>query len=377
MSFEVPFVSGPPVDLQNKYINEVVSASDSFWKKSLTTRCEDWFFNHLGGEFYFLDSCTTALRACAILLNLRPGDEIIFPSFTHVSTVIPFVMQGAVPVFVDVDGIHFCIDANKVSAAITGHTRAVVAVNYGGWAPDYMNLRDLCDQHDLKLIEDNAHGMGAGHRGHRLGTFGDYAVFSFEKQKNITCHEGGLLLINTADSPGRVERLMNLGTNRLDFERKKTPHYEWVDLGLKASFTELQAAMLLPQLEALDQITAERRDAWQWYYDRLEPYAKSGLFKIPATLNEGDNAHVFYVLLQDQVVRDQLRAHLLRQSLEAQFHYFPLHKSTYGSKVGRFVGSDEHTMIAGMTMLRLPLFQGISLAQQERVAAAVIQFFTS
>jgi len=377
MIFEVPFVSGPPTDLQNKYINEVVSASDSFWKKSLTRRCEGWFSNHLGGERYFVDSCTTALGACAILLNLRPGDEIIFPSFTHVSTVVPFVIQGAAPVFVDVEGSHFCIEADKVSEAITDRTRAVVAVNYGGWAPDYVKLRELCRQHQLKLIEDNAHGMGAVHQGCRLGTFGDYAAFSFEKQKNITCHEGGLLLINGEDSLEQVEKLMNLGTNRLDFDRNKTSHYEWVGLGLKASFTELQAAILLPQLEDLERITSDRRSAWRRYHDQLMPYADKGFFSVPPVLKEGDNAHLFYLILDDQSIRDQLRAYLNAQSIEAQFHYFPLHRSVFGSKVGRFVGDDHHTSIAGMHLLRLPLFTGISPDQLDRVVAAVIQFFTS
>lgn len=376
MSFEVPFVAGPPAHLQNKYINEVTTASRAFWERSLTLKCSDWFAQHYGQTVTFLDSCTSALKVCALLLKLQPGDEVIFPSFTHVSTVLPFVEAGAKPVFVEVSPGNFCMDTAYASEAIGPQTRAIVAVNYGGWAPDYAQLRGLCERYGLKLIEDNAHGIGSKVGDQLLGTFGNWAAFSFERQKNITCHEGGALLINDDTSGSYLEQLVNLGTNRAIHERGQAAYYEWLGPGMKSSFTEWQAACLLPQFESLDILQSDRRKAWDRYYDRLSTLNKLNLIEIPPKLSPGENAHLFYLILRDPEERNALFTFLNQEGVEAPFHYFPLHLSAYGRKTGRFVGPETNTLKAGLRLLRLPLFPGITDAQQDFVISLINRFYS-
>ncbi|RED92298.1 DegT/DnrJ/EryC1/StrS family aminotransferase [Marinoscillum furvescens] len=317
-------------------------------------------------------SCTAALEVCALVLKTRGLGEVIFPSFTHVSTVLPFVQHGFKPVFVDIQPESRCIDTSLVAEALSTETRGVVAVNYGGWSPDYELLRQLCDANDLLLIEDNAHGMGALRAEKPLGSFGDMAACSFERQKNISCQEGGALIVNNPKLQSAVQELTDLGTNKSAFLAGEAVHYQWVGSGAKLPFTEWQAAVLLPQLESLDAITSARKSAWNHYHRAFENHAVEG----PANL-EGSNGHVYYLKLKDQTERDAFIAYMAGQGIETPFHYYPQHLSTAGQAYGRFVGSDQYTSEAGTQLVRLPLFQGITTELQDEVIAAVNQFFNS
>lgn len=373
---KVPFVQTHTLVQQGKYIANVVNDPKAFWSQSYSNQCISILENFLSpARIHLTGSCTGALEACSLVLEIGKGDEVIAPSFTHVSTVLPFVRAGATPVFVDVNPFTFCIDEMAATAAITVKTKAILCVNYGGWIPDYQKMREAIRGKNIWIVEDNAHGLGAATDSGKAGTFGDLSALSFEKQKNLSCHQGGAVVVNNPDLLEKAAIVLELGTNRVMFDQGLAKSYEWVDLGIKNSFSELNAAYLLPQLETMGGITDARRNAWEYYYHGLKMISDKFSFQIAQQLPIGGNAHLFYIILESHEVRNELISYLSSQAIEAPFHYYPLHLSSYGKEVGRCHGTLKETLRAGFQLVRLPLFHGITTQQQDTVVEAIHNFF--
>lgn len=377
MIANVPFIRLESADVQNKHLQLVLNNPVSFWECTYQNKCSEWLKDYFNTPVYLLDSCTEGLNVVSILLNIEKGDEIIVPSFTHVSSILPFVNRGGVPVYVDIDKENMCLDVDQVEKSICDRTKAVVSVNYGGSAPDYDRLLPLLKKRQIVLIEDNSHGLGSLSKGGKLGNSGDFALLSFEKQKNITCQEGGALVMHNTSYQERLEEIIHLGTNRANFERDEVKFYEWVGTGVKTAFTEFQAAYLLPQLENLERITSKRRQSWDYYYEKLRPLAEQGYFELNTQISDKQNAHIFYLVMKNQTQRDFLIQYLRKFSIQAQFHYYPLHLSQYGRSKGKTLHSMENTMIAGFRLLRLPIFNSISEEEQQYVVDKIYSFFNS
>jgi dTDP-4-amino-4,6-dideoxygalactose transaminase len=320
-------------------------------------------------------SCTGALEMAALLCDFQPGDEVIIPSFTHVGTANAFVRAGATPVFADSLPQHPNLDHTKLESLITPRSRALVAVHYAGVACEMNAIRSFCDRHNLLLIEDAAHSIGARYQGKWLGSFGDFAAMSFHETKNITCGQGGLLIINREKYADRARFVWENGTNRISFERGETDHYTWVAQGGCFTISDLNAAYLYGQLQHREQILKRRLELWHLYREQLAPLEQEGKLKLPAIFPECDhNGHIFYLRLRDKQERDSLLKHLRESEVHAVFHYIPLHSSPYfaTSHPDRTLPHCDHH---SDTLLRLPLFDSLKPAQIERISAAVRAFF--
>lgn len=343
-----------------------------------TRRCERWFETAFGSaRALMVPSCTHALELAALLLDIGPGDEVILPSYTFVSTANPFVLRGAVAVFVDVEPGTMNLDLDCVEAAITPHTRAIVPVHYGGMACDMAALTALAARHGIAVVEDNAQGMLAERDGRLLGTWGGLAAISFHESKNFTSGgEGGLLLVNDPALVRRAEILREKGTDRSAFIRGEIDRYTWQNLGSSFLPSELQCAYLWGQLGEAGRVTEQRRALWQHYRDRLAPLAAAGHLQLPgAPAGCRHNGHLFFLKCADTGTRDALIDHLRSRGIAAPFHYLPLHSAPAGLRFGRFHGEDRHTSSGARRLLRLPLWFGLPHSDQDRVVAAVAEFF--
>ncbi len=377
MITKVPFIRIETLNVQNKHLQDVVNDPLCFWKNTYQNKCIDWLKDYYRDPVYLLDSCTEGMNVVALMMEISAGDEIVVPSFTHVSSILPFVNYGAVPVFVDVDIQNLCLDSEQVEAAITEKTRAIVAVNYGGWSPNYDLLQRIAKSNNLLLIEDNAHGLGSTSNHMRLGSFGDVSLLSFEKQKNINCQEGGGLILHNTGYQEKLNEVLNLGTNRKRFDNGEIGHYEWVSKGMKSSFTEFQAAFLWPQLLNIHDIARSREEAWKRYFELLKPLEdKEKIHLAPPTTDE-HNGHIFYLIVNSSDQRNMLINHLEKQGVQAQFHYYPLHLSQFGHKNGRISGSMINTEIAGTRLIRLPMFNSITEEEQQYVVEQIYSFFNT
>lgn len=312
-------------------------------------------------------SCTAALEMAALLLDLQPGDEVIMPSYTFVSTANAFVLRGAVPVFVDVRPDTLNIDERLIEAAITPRTRAIVAVHYAGVACDMQAILQIADAHELAVVEDAAQGVMSSYRGRALGSLGHLGAYSFHETKNIISGEGGALLVNDAAHVGAAEIVWQKGTDRQRFFRGEVDKYTWQRAGSSFLPGEIVAAFLKAQLDEAQGITAERLRAWDRYHERLLPLADAGLLRLP-TIPEGcvHNAHMFYAILPPAVRRDDLLQALREDGIHCLFHYVPLH-SAPGGRAGRAHGSMRHTDELSARLIRLPMWFGIGPDEQDHV----------
>jgi dTDP-4-amino-4,6-dideoxygalactose transaminase len=317
-------------------------------------------------------SCTGALEMAALLAAVGPDDEVIMPSFTFVSTANAFVLRGATPVFVDVDPVTLNIDTRRAAAALTPRTKAIVAVHYGGVGCDMATLCTIAADRGLALVEDAAQGIGATLDGRALGAIGDVGALSFHETKNVSCGEGGALLLNDERWLERAEILQEKGTNRSRFSRGEIDHYTWVDIGSSFLMSDVSAALLAEQLEQLAQITAARLQIWDAYHAALEPLERAGLLQRP-TIPAGvrHNAHLYRLMLRDRPVRDGLIKALAAEGIGAYFHYVPLHSAPAGKRFGRVHGPMDVTDAAAGRLVRLPLWVGMSGGDVQRVADAV------
>ena len=320
-------------------------------------------------------SCTHALEMSALLLNLKAGDEVIVPAFTFVSTASAFMLYGAKPVFVDVRHDTLNINPESVEAAITERTRAICVVHYGGVACEMEKLTKIAKQFDLVLIEDNAHGLFAKYKGQYLGTFGSLATQSFHETKNITCGEGGALIVNDPKLAERAEILREKGTDRTKFLRGQVDKYTWGDIGSSWVISDLLAAILCGQLERADQIYVKRMRIWNRYNIELTNWAKNNNVMMPV-VPEGceHTGHVFFLRLPTGDSRDRFIGHLREHGILAVFHYQPLHLSKVGRSLGGREGQFPVTEKAGDCLVRLPLFNSLTDAEQSFIIKTVTEF---
>jgi len=321
-------------------------------------------------------SCTHALELSALLLDLQPGDEVIVPSFTFVSTVNAFVLRGARPVFADIRPDTLNLDEQKLEGLITKKTKAIYVVHYAGVGCEMDAIQNIAHSHKIPIIEDNAHGLFAKYRGRGLGTFGVMATQSFHETKNISCGEGGALLINDGQYVERAEIIREKGTNRSRFFRGQVDKYTWVDLGSSFLPSELNAAYLYGQLTKADEINENRLKSWNFYYEKLYPLFEQRKIEIPIVPKDCvHNAHMFYIKTSDIAERDALIRYLKEHGIETVFHYIPLHSATAGLKFGRFHGDDVYTTKESERLLRLPLYYGLQSEDISKVVASICQFY--
>ncbi len=370
--FNKPFLIGNELD----YIRQAVESGHLAGDGIFTSRCHEFFMERYGMRNPLLTtSCTDALELSALLLNIAPGDEVIAPSFAFVSTVNAFTLRGARIVFADSCTDHPNLDARKVEELITPRTKAVVCVHYAGMACDMDTLVGLAAKHNIALVEDAAHAIESTWRGRQLGTIGTFGAFSFHETKNIIAGEGGLLSVNDERYFARAEILREKGTNRSAFFRGETDKYEWVDIGSSFLPSELTAAFLYAQLEQIARIQEKRIKLWKQYAESLEPLAGAGhvqLSCLPA--HASVNGHLYYVVCSSKEARGTLLAALRAKGIHAVFHYQALHRSPYyhDKHDGRELpNADRYTDC----LLRLPLFYGLTAAEQEYIIAVLFDHF--
>jgi dTDP-4-amino-4,6-dideoxygalactose transaminase len=356
------------------YISEAIAAGQLGGNGRFTRRCQDWLQREVGcGRALLTHSCTAALEMAALLLDLQPGDEIIMPSFTFVSTANAFVLRGARPVFVDIRPDTLNIDETLVEAAITPRTRAIAVVHYAGVSCEMDAIMDIARRNGLVVVEDAAQGMLASYRDRPLGSIGDLAAFSFHETKNVISGEGGALLINDDRFRDRAEIIWEKGTNRSQFMRAEAARYTWIEAGSSFLPGELVAAFLWAQLENAHGTTAVRRSAWDRYERGCRPLEAYGVRAPVVPDYATHNGHLFYLLLPPQVPRAEVLSALNQRGVNAIFHYVPLHDSPGGRRYGCVAGSMQVTDDVSARLIRLPLWAGLQEAEIDTVVAAVVE----
>ncbi|MGH8559414.1 MAG: dTDP-4-amino-4,6-dideoxygalactose transaminase [Methylococcales bacterium] len=369
----IPFNRPSMVGKELAYIQQAVENMHISGDGPFTHRCHAWLEEHLGCQRALLThSCTAALEMTALLADIQPGDEIIMPSFTFVSTANAFVLRGGVPVFVDIRPDTLCIDEKLIEAAITPKTKAIVAVHYAGVGCEMDPINTLSGKYGLLVIEDAAQGICSRYKGRPLGSLGTLAAISFHETKNVIAGEGGALLINEPRWIERAEIIREKGTNRKQFFRGLVDKYSWVDIGSSYLPSEITAAFLWAQLESAQNLTRQRMAVWQLYHVAFEDLEQRGLLRRPVIPPECQhNGHLYYILLPDLSTRQKAIERLNKAGIGAVFHYVPLHTSPAGQRYGRAVGTLARTDNASACLLRLPLWVGITAAQITQIVAAV------
>lgn len=336
-------------------------------------RCGDWLQQRLGcAKALITPSCTAALELCALLADVGPGDEVIMPSYTFVSTANAFALRGATPVFVDIRADTINLDERLIEQAITDRTRAIVVVHYAGVSCAMDEIMALAERHGLIVIEDAAHALMSTYDGRPLGSIGHLGTLSFHETKNVHCGEGGALLVNDARFVERAEILQEKGTDRARFFRGEVDRYTWVDIGSSLLLSDISSAFLWAQLEHADEITAARMRIWDTYHAAIESLEGRGLLRRPVVPEGcGHNAHMYYLLLQAGGSRDAFIASLAGDGVHAVFHYVPLHSSPAGLRCGRVAGDLPVTDTAGERLVRLPLWIELGNDDVARIVDAV------
>jgi len=374
----IVFNRPPYTGNEQRYLAECLGSAKISGDGSFGKKCQAWFEGTLLAQKTLLTpSCTAALELAAMLIDIRPGDEVIMPSYTFVSTANAFVLRGATIVFVDVRSDTMNIDERLIEQAITEKTRAIVPVHYAGVGCDMNSIMRIAARYNLFVIEDAAQGMMSSYKGRALGSIGHLGAFSFHETKNYTSGgEGGLLIINDGQFKERAEIIREKGTNRSQFFRGMVDKYQWVDVGSSYLPCELQAAYLWGQLERADEINNDRLRVWKRYYESLLPLQDTAKISLPI-IPEGcvHNAHMFYLKVSDLEERTALLEHLKSDGIMAVFHYVPLHTSVAGERFGRFDGDDRYTTSGSERLLRLPLWYGMPDEQVLRVIDSVKAFF--
>lgn len=344
-----------------------------------TKRCHQWLERRSGARKALLThSCTAALEMAALLLDIQPGDEVIMPSFTFVSTANAFVLRGGVPVFVDIRADTLNLDEALVEAAITPRTRAIAAVHYAGVACEMDGLLAIARRHGLKVVEDAAQGVMSTYKGRVLGTLGDLGAYSFHETKNLISGEGGALLVNDESLVQKAEIIREKGTDRSRFLRGEVDKYTWQEVGSSYLPGEVIAAFLWAQLEDAESITAGRLQSWHHYHERLRPLEEAGLLRRPVVPSEcTHNGHMYYVLVGEGIERQPVLDEFRRQGVHSVFHYVPLHSSPAGLKYGRAHGQLPLTDSLSARLIRLPMWNGLAIAQLERVISVLTEALTS
>jgi dTDP-4-amino-4,6-dideoxygalactose transaminase len=341
-----------------------------------TARCTKWLEDKFKTKVLLTTSCTHALEMAAILSEIKPGDEVIMPSYTFVSTADAFVLRGAKIRFVDIRKDTMNIDETLIENAITEKTKAIVPVHYAGVGCEMDTIMELAKKYHLLVVEDAAQGMMSTYKGRYLGTIGDFGTYSFHETKNYTMGEGGLVLLNDKKDVKRGEIIREKGTNRSQYFRGEIDKYSWVDIGSSYLPSEMNAAYLLPQLEIADEINERRLQIWNLYYNELKELKEAGKIELPYIPPEcKHNAHMFYIKTRDLEERTRLIEYLGNNDIKAVFHYVPLHSSIAGKKYGEFVGEDRYTTKESERLLRLPMFNALTDEEVKYVSDKVREFY--
>jgi dTDP-4-amino-4,6-dideoxygalactose transaminase len=376
-SYRIPFNRPCFAGNEQAYIAQAIANGQISGDGAFTAKCRTLLERELGSARVLLTtSCTHALEMAALLLDMRPGDEVIIPSFTFVSTVNAFVLRGARPVFCDIRPDTLNIDETRIEQLITARTKAIMPVHYAGVGCEMDVILEIAARHTVAVVEDNAHGLFGKYKGQHLGTFGCLATQSFHETKNFSCGEGGALLVNDPRYIERAEIIREKGTNRSRFFRGQVDKYTWVDVGSSYLPSDILAAFLYAQLEARDRIQAGRRRIWEYYFSHLSEWACVHGVRLPIVPSYCDQPyHMFYLLLPALEWRQALIGHLKDRGILSVFHYQPLHLSEMGQRFGGRAGDCPVTEDASDRLLRLPFYNDLTEADQSRVVAA-IQAFT-
>jgi dTDP-4-amino-4,6-dideoxygalactose transaminase len=367
--FNTPFTTGN----EHRYITEAIENRHTSGDGPFTKRCHAWFKQRLGAGTLLTTSCTAALEMCALLANLEQGDEVILPSYTFVSTANAFVLRGVSPVFVDIEPRTLGLDPHLIEAAITPRTRAICVVHYAGTGAEMDQIVEIASRHRLLLIEDAAQGVMASYRGRALGTFGALGALSFHETKNVSCGEGGALLVNDPGLFERAEILREKGTNRNAFFRGQVDKYTWVDVGSSYLASDLAAAFLMAQLERAEEITQARRERWSRYYEAFRDAEARELLARPQLVSDRvHNAHMFYLLARSLEHRTRLLQRARARGIDAVFHYVPLHSSPAGQRFGRTSSTMRVTDSIASRLFRLPLWPHLSDAALAEVVDVIL-----
>jgi dTDP-4-amino-4,6-dideoxygalactose transaminase len=370
--FNQPFAVGKEFEYIRQAIKNVHTCGDG----PFTKKCHTLLEQTLGvSKALLTTSCTHALEMAALLLNLQPGDEVIFPSFTFVSTVNAFVLRGVYPVFCDIRPDTLNLDENKLEKLITPRTKVIVPVHYAGVGCEMDAIMEIAGQYGIAVVEDNAHGLFGKYKGKYLGTFGCLATQSFHETKNFNCGEGGALLINDPQYIERAEVIREKGTNRSRFYRGQVDKYTWVDIGSSYLPSDMLAAYLYAQLEVQEQIQGKRREIWEYYHKHLQDWAEKHDIRFPIVPDHCEQAyHMFYLLMPSLEKRQALIAHLKAQNIISAFHYLPLHLSEMGQKFGGKEGDCPVTEDVSERLVRLPFYNDLTEADLTSVVAAICEF---
>lgn len=373
----IPFNIPPYVGTEDKDIQEVISNRKICGDGEFTKKCNTKLEEITGTKKALITtSGTSALEMAAILADIQPGDEVIMPSYTFVSTANAFVLRGAKIVFVDIRPDTMNIDETLIEDAITEKTKAIVPVHYAGVACEMDTICDIAKRHNLIVIEDAAQGVMSWYKGKALGSIGDYGCYSFHETKNYSSGEGGAVLVNHSKYVERAEIIREKGTNRTKFFRGQVDKYTWVDIGSSYLQSELNCAYLYAQIENPDIINNNRMKSWDFYYELLKPIADKGYIELP-TVPENciHNAHMFYIKVKDLSERTKMLSYLKENGIGAVFHYIPLHSSPAGQQFGRFQGEDRYTTKESERLLRLPMFYGLKNEEISNIAEKINEFF--
>ena len=372
IDFNRPAFVGSELEYIQDAIHRGMLCGDGIYTK----KCSQWMEKEFDVSRVMLTtSCTHALEMAAFLCDIQPGDEVIMPSYTFVSTADAFVLRGAKIVFVDIRPDTMNLDEKLIEQAITPKTKVIVPVHYAGVACEMDTIMDIAHRHGLKVVEDAAQGVDACYKGKALGTIGDFGAYSFHETKNFTMGEGGALLFQKEEYLEKAEILREKGTDRSKFFRGQVDKYRWMDYGSSYLPSELNAAYLYAQLEAKDKIQKKRMEIYEYYHRNLADLAAEGKVEQPYVPQECEhNAHMYYLKVKDMKVRTRLLAYLRENGICSVFHYVPLHSAPAGQKFGRFAGEDVYTTKESERLLRLPMFYNLDMEDVKRIVDVIHKF---
>jgi dTDP-4-amino-4,6-dideoxygalactose transaminase len=374
--FKVDFNRPVPVGNEFEYMHQAITNRHLSGDGPFTKKCHALFEQELGVKKGLLTtSCTHALEMSALLLEIQPGDEVIFPDFTFVSTVNAFVLRGAKPVFLDIRPDTLNMNESTLESAITSRTRAIVPVHYAGVGCEMDTIMSIANRNDVPVVEDNAHGLFGKYKGKYLGTFGVMATQSFHETKNFSCGEGGALLINDPLYVERAEIIREKGTNRARFFRGQVDKYTWVDIGSSYLPSDILAAFLYAQLEQREKIQVHRKNIWELYQAGLADWATAHDVQLPHIPEHCEQAyHMFYLLLPNLELRQKFISYLRERGIYSVFHYLPLHLSDMGQRFGGRAGDMPVTESISDRLVRLPFHNALTSSEQEQVIDAIQEF---
>ena len=373
----IPFNIPPYTGDEDQYMKKAIENHKICGDGEFTKKCNEWIEEKTGTPKALLTtSCTHALELAAILLDIQPGDEVIMPSYTFVSTADAFVLRGAKIVFVDIRPDTMNIDEQLIENAVTDRTKAIVPVHYAGVSCEMEKIMEIAHKYNLAVVEDAAQGVMSFYKGMALGSIGDFGCFSFHETKNYSMGEGGALLIQRKDKIEDAEIVREKGTNRSKFFRGQIDKYTWVNVGSSYLPSDINAAYLYAQLKRAEEIDEDRLASWKFYYESFEELKRKGRIDLPVVPSEcKHNAHMFYIKAKDLEERTALIAFLKERGILSVFHYIPLHSAPAGQKFGRFSGEDKYTTKESERIIRLPMYYKLTAEDKEKVVSAVYDFY--